>query len=199
VLCVILYVSNLAGVSGESLTKTCIDNLAKETIRHNMGEASFKELRSDIKRLLLKLSEKYSACETTLDYPGIFESGCNNTGESAYSSQASSSIMDSSDSGWQHHNTYSVTSSSKSESTFTFNVFNSDMMSLDRDDESENEKLIGLSTSETTKPAIISPLVIADKDSKSSQCQGQLLSQGEFCAYSDFFLILQNFHKLTLV
>jgi hypothetical protein len=53
---VILYVSNLVGVSGESLTTTSIDNLLKETVQYNVGGASFKELRSDITRLLLKLS-----------------------------------------------------------------------------------------------------------------------------------------------
>jgi hypothetical protein len=125
-------------VSGESLTKTSIDNLLKETVRHNVGGASFKELRSDITRLLLKLSEKFMLCDTTLDYPGLFQSGCINTGESAYSSQASSSIMDSSDPSWQQHDANSVSTASKSKCT-TFNVFHRDTMLLDRDDENENK------------------------------------------------------------
>ncbi len=109
---VILYVSNLVGVSGESLTTTSIDNFLKETVRHNVGGARFKELRSDITRLLLKLSEKYMLCDTTLDYPGLFQSGCIDTSKSAYSSQASSSIMDSLDPGWQQHKANSVSTSS---------------------------------------------------------------------------------------
>ncbi len=90
---------------------------------------------------------------TLLDYPGIFHSGCNNTGESAYSSQASSSDLDSSDSGWQHSKANSVSSSRKSESTF--DIFHSDMMSLDGDNDNE---LIGHTSLEITNTCNCQPV-----------------------------------------
>jgi hypothetical protein len=119
-----------------------------------------------------------SLCVTLLDYPGIFCSGCNDTGESAYSSQASSSGLDSLDSGWQHSEANSVSSSRKSESTF--DILHSDMMSLDGDNDNE---LIGRTSLEITKPANTSLLMVTDEDSKDCECQGKLLSPGEFCAY----------------
>ncbi len=68
-------------------------------------------------------------------------------------------------------------SSRKSESTF--DVFHSDMMSLDGDNDNE---LIGRTTLETTKPANTSLLMVTDEDSEDCECHGKLLSLGEFCA-----------------
>jgi hypothetical protein len=71
-----------------------------------------------------------------------------------------------------------VSSSRKSGSTF--DVFHSDMMSLDGDNDNE---LIGCTSSEITKPANTSLLMVTDEDSEDCECKGKLLSPGEFCAY----------------
>jgi hypothetical protein len=54
------------------------------------------------------------------------------------------------------------------------------MMSLDGDKDNE---LIGCTTSETTKPANTSLLMVTAEDSEDCDCQGKLLSPDEYCAY----------------
>jgi hypothetical protein len=64
------------------------------------------------------------------------------------------------------------------------------MMSLGRDNDNE---LIGRTTLETTKPANTSRLMVTDEDSEDCDCQGKLLSPGDFCAYSEIFSIFSKF------
>ena len=54
------------------------------------------------------------------------------------------------------------------------------MMSLGRDNDNE---LIGCTSSEITKPANTSLLMVTDEDSEDCDCQGKLLSPDEYCAY----------------
>jgi len=105
-LCVILYVAKLAQECQERLlTKSGIENLIHDMIIQNQDRSLVNEVRKEITRLVLSLSQKYSAeCfnDSLAVYPSLFNSINDDSSDSSVTSgQLTSSTFDSADSDWQ--------------------------------------------------------------------------------------------------
>jgi len=85
-LCVILYVAKLVQECHKKvLTKSDIENLIHDMIIQNQDRSLVNELRKEITRLVLTLSQKYSAeCfnDSLAVYPSLFNSINSTTGSS---------------------------------------------------------------------------------------------------------------------
>ncbi len=101
----ILYVAKLSQSPDKVLTKAGFNDLIHEMIKNNQDWSLLKQLRKEITRLMLVLSQKYaSECcmNSMVVYPSLFHSINDNSSESGYSSdQVFSSTDDTADSDWQ--------------------------------------------------------------------------------------------------
>ena len=105
-LCVILYVAKLAQECHKKvLTKSGIENLIRDMIIQNQDRSLVNELRKEITRLVLSLSQKYSAeCfnDSLAVYPSLFNSINDDSSDSSVTSgQLTSSTFDTAHSDWQ--------------------------------------------------------------------------------------------------
>jgi hypothetical protein len=105
-LCVILYVAKLVQECHKKvLTKSDIENLIHDMIIQNQDRSLVNELRKEITRLVLTLSQKYSAeCfnDSLAVYPSLFNSINDDSSDSSITSgQLTSSTFDTAYSDWQ--------------------------------------------------------------------------------------------------
>jgi len=103
---VILYAAKLAEYQEKVLTKPSIIDLIHDMIKKNQDRSLLNELRKEITRLMLALSQKYSSeCfdDSLAVYPSLFDSINDDSSESGYttSSQLISLTIDTADSDWQ--------------------------------------------------------------------------------------------------
>jgi hypothetical protein len=102
---VILYAAKLAQFQEKVLTKPGIKDLIHDMIKKNQDRSLVNELRKEITRLMLALSQKYSSeCfdDPLAVYPSLFDSINDDSSESGYtSSQLTSPTIDTADSDWQ--------------------------------------------------------------------------------------------------
>lgn len=105
-LCVILYVAKLVQECHKKvLTKSDIENLIHDMIIQNQDRSLVNELQKEITRLVLSLSQKYSAeCfnDSLAVYPSLFNSINDDSSDSSVTSgQLTSSTFDTAHSDWQ--------------------------------------------------------------------------------------------------
>jgi hypothetical protein len=102
---VILHAAKLFQYPNNKLTKAGFNDLIHEIIKNNEDWSLLKQLRQEMTRLMLALSEKYASecCMNSLVvYPSLFHSINVYSSESGYSSdQVFSSKDDTADSEWQ--------------------------------------------------------------------------------------------------